>query len=69
MNRNNVERPETDGKTARQRATEKFYKKNRTLKVDLSIDFFEEVENYCIQNQITKREFVEQAAREYIDNH
>lgn len=69
MNRNNIERPQRDGKTARQRATENFYKKNRTLSVDLSIDFFDTVENYCKQKQITKREFIERAAAEYIDNH
>lgn len=69
MNRNNIERPLKDGKTARQRATEKFYQKNRTLKVDLSIDFFNTVENYCKEKNITKREFIERAAAEYIENH
>lgn len=69
MNRNNIERPKTDSKTARQRATEKFYKKNRTLSVDLSLDFFDMIENYCKQQQITKREFIEQAASEYMDRH
>lgn len=69
MNRDNIERPQKDGKTARQRATENFYKKNRTLSVDLSIDFFDTVENYCKKKQITKREFIERAAAEYIDNH
>lgn len=69
MDRKNIEYPQKDGKTARQRATENFYKKNRTLKVDLSIDFFNTVENYCKEKQMTKREFIERAAAEYIDNH
>ena len=69
MNRNNIEYPQKDGKTARQRATENFYKKNRTLSVDLSIDFFNTVEDYCKKNKMTKREFIERAAAEYIANH
>lgn len=69
MDRKNIEYPQKGGKTSRQRAKENFYKKNRTLKVDLSIDFFNTVENYCKEHQMTKREFIERAAAEYIDNH
>lgn len=69
MDKKFIEHPVTSTKNAQQRATENFYKKNRTLKVDLSIDFFNTVEDYCKQQNMTKREFIEHAASEYMDNH
>lgn len=69
MDKKYIERSQTDIKSAQQRATKKFYENNRTLKIDLTNDFFDEISDYCKHNNLTKRQFIELATAEYMSNH
>ena len=56
-------------KEAMNKALNKYYENNKKIGVNISIEIYEQIENYCKQMNISKREFIEKAVTEYIDKH
>lgn len=56
-------------KEAKEKALNKYYENNRKIGVNISNDIYTLLEDYCIKNEISKREFIESAILFYIDKH
>lgn len=69
MDKKYIEHPQNDGKTAKQRAKDKYNEKNKTMTACISNDIFNMFEEYCKNTQQTKKQVLEAALSEYIDNH
>lgn len=56
---------------AQKKATDNFYKKNKQLNITISNEVYELFVNYCKEKELnrTKREILESAITDYIDNH
>ena len=55
-------------KEATTKALNKYYESNKKIGVNVSTDIYELIENYCKQMNISKRELIEKAVTNYIDN-
>ena len=51
------------------KALNKYYENNKKIGINISIEIYEQIENYCKQMNITKRELIEKAVQQYIDTH
>lgn len=67
MNKNNIIREKTFNKNEYNREyRQKMYKQ---LKFEVKHDFYETINNYCIDNNISRAELFRIAMIEYIDTH
>lgn len=55
-------------KEATTKALNKYYENNKKIGVNVSAEIYELIENYCKQMKISKRELIEKAVTNYIDN-
>lgn len=55
-------------KEATTKALNKYYKNNKKIGVNVSTEIYELIEKYCKQMNISKRELIEKAVINYIDN-
>lgn len=55
-------------KEATTKALNKYYENNKKIGVNVSTEIYELIENYCKQMNISKRELIEKAVTNYIDN-
>lgn len=50
------------------KALNKYYESNKKIGVNVSTEIYELIEKYCKQMNISKRELIEKAVINYIDN-
>ncbi len=56
-------------KEAKEKALNKYYENNRKIGVNINNSVYGLLEDYCKENKITKRKFIEDAILFYIDKH